>query len=71
MNADENQRKGEIVLLIHGYRQIEQALFPDDALRTLKILVTELPLKKAAGLVAEIYHLKKNALYQWGLEHLK
>ncbi|SHE83294.1 16S rRNA (cytidine(1402)-2'-O)-methyltransferase [Vibrio gazogenes] len=67
---DENRRKGEMVLLIHGYRRSERDEFPEDALRTLKILTQELPLKKAAGLVAEIYHLKKNALYKWGLEHL-
>ena len=43
---------------------------PDDALRALKILTQELPLKKAAALVAEIHNLKKNALYKWGLENL-
>jgi 16S rRNA (cytidine1402-2'-O)-methyltransferase len=69
--ADEHRRKGEMVLLIHGYRHREQKEFSDEAIRTLKLLVAELPLKKAAGLVAEIYHLKKNALYKWGLENLK
>ncbi|MDW6001748.1 16S rRNA (cytidine(1402)-2'-O)-methyltransferase [Vibrio mangrovi] len=68
--ADENRRKGEMVLLIHGYRRLEQDELPEDAVRTLRLLTQELPLKKAAGLVAEIYHLKKNALYKWGLEHL-
>ncbi|NMS37475.1 rRNA (cytidine-2'-O-)-methyltransferase, partial [Vibrio parahaemolyticus] len=33
-------------------------------------LTKELPLKKAAALAAEIYSLKKNALYKWGLENL-
>ncbi|SHO56725.1 16S rRNA (cytidine(1402)-2'-O)-methyltransferase [Vibrio quintilis] len=71
VKADENQRKGEIVLLIHGYRRPKEADFPDEAKRMLTILVNELPLKKAAGVVAEMYQLKKNALYKWGLEHLK
>ena len=43
---------------------------PDEATRTLGILTKELPLKKAAALAAEIYSLKKNALYKWGLENL-
>ncbi|MFV0486969.1 MAG: rRNA (cytidine-2'-O-)-methyltransferase, partial [Vibrio fluvialis] len=28
------------------------------------------PLKKAAAMTAEIYNLKKNALYKWGLDNL-
>ncbi len=72
IEQDSNRKRGEMVLLIHGYREDkkEDAL-PDDALRTLSILVKELPLKKAAALVAEIHNLKKNALYKWGLEHLE
>ncbi|WP_413477969.1 16S rRNA (cytidine(1402)-2'-O)-methyltransferase [Vibrio hibernica] len=71
IEQDSNRKRGEMVLLIHGYREDkkEDAL-PDDALRTLSILVKELPLKKAAALVAEIHNLKKNALYKWGLENL-
>ena len=40
---------------------------PPAALRTLKLLMAELPLKKAAALTAEIHDLKKNALYKVGL----
>ncbi|MFH0255973.1 16S rRNA (cytidine(1402)-2'-O)-methyltransferase [Vibrio rumoiensis] len=71
LNEDDNRKRGEMVILIHGYREdkIADAL-PDDALRTLKILTQELPLKKAAALVAEIHNLKKNALYKWGLDNL-
>ncbi|MGL5994154.1 MAG: 16S rRNA (cytidine(1402)-2'-O)-methyltransferase, partial [Aeromonas sobria] len=42
---------------------------PAEAIRTLGLLVTELPLKKAAALTAEIHGVKKNALYKYGLEH--
>ncbi|MGL4225823.1 MAG: 16S rRNA (cytidine(1402)-2'-O)-methyltransferase [Vibrio sp.] len=67
---DDNRKKGEMVLLVHGYRAAGEQTLPDDALRTLTLLSKELPLKKAAALVAEIHQLKKNALYKWGLENL-
>ncbi|NLS12305.1 16S rRNA (cytidine(1402)-2'-O)-methyltransferase [Vibrio sp. SM6] len=70
VKSDENQQKGEMVLLVHGYREPQESDISDEASRTLAILSQELPLKKAAALTAEIYNLKKNALYKWGLEHL-
>jgi 16S rRNA (cytidine1402-2'-O)-methyltransferase len=70
VNEDDNRKKGEMVLLIHGYRQVNADEIPADALRTLTLLAHELPLKKAAALVAEIHNLKKNALYKWGLDNL-
>ncbi|EGQ8085564.1 16S rRNA (cytidine(1402)-2'-O)-methyltransferase [Vibrio vulnificus] len=71
VQSDDNQQKGEMVLLIHGYRDSAEESLPEEALRSLAILTKELPLKKAAALVAEIYNLKKNALYKWGLENLE
>lgn len=70
IEEDDNRKRGEMVLLIHGYREDKASGIPDEALRSLTILVKELPLKKAAALTAEIYNLKKNDLYKWGLEHL-
>ncbi|MCG9750410.1 16S rRNA (cytidine(1402)-2'-O)-methyltransferase [Vibrio brasiliensis] len=70
VKADENQQRGEMALLIHGYRSTAEDTLPDEATRTLAILTKELPLKKAAAMAAEIYNLKKNALYKWGLENL-
>lgn len=70
IEEDENRKRGEMVLLIHGHREPVNEELPDDATRTLAILLKELPLKKAAAATAEIYNLKKNALYKWGLENL-
>ncbi|MBE3651606.1 16S rRNA (cytidine(1402)-2'-O)-methyltransferase [Vibrio navarrensis] len=70
VKSDENQQKGEMALLIHGYRDSAEDALPEEALRALTILVKELPLKRAAAMVAEIYNVKKNALYKWGLENL-
>ncbi|BDM66026.1 ribosomal RNA small subunit methyltransferase I [Shewanella sp. NFH-SH190041] len=67
--ADDNQQKGEIVLMCHGYRAAEgEEQIPAVAVTTLTLLCQELPLKKAAALAAQIHGLKKNALYKHGLE---
>ncbi|RWR01049.1 16S rRNA methyltransferase [[Pantoea] beijingensis] len=67
VKEDENRRKGEMVLIIEGFKAQENAL-PPEALRTLAMLQAELPLKKAAALAAEIHGVKKNALYKYALE---
>ncbi|WP_159738063.1 16S rRNA (cytidine(1402)-2'-O)-methyltransferase [Vibrio atypicus] len=70
VKSDSNQQRGEMALLIHGDRTSSDDSIPDEVTRTLTILTKELPLKKAAAMAAEIYNLKKNALYKWGLENL-
>lgn len=70
LGEDCNRIRGEMVLLVAGHRADKDAL-PAEALRTVKILVAELPLKKAAAMAAEIHGVKKNALYKWGLENLE
>ncbi|WP_116644567.1 16S rRNA (cytidine(1402)-2'-O)-methyltransferase [Salinivibrio sp. HTSP] len=69
LNEDANRLRGEMVLLVAGYRADKSAL-PSAACHALGLLASELPLKKAAALVAELYSVKKNALYKWGLENL-
>ncbi|QGX90593.1 16S rRNA (cytidine(1402)-2'-O)-methyltransferase [Tatumella sp. TA1] len=66
VQADDNRRKGEMVLIVAGY-QVQDDDLPVEALRTLALLQAELPLKKAAALAAEIHGVKKNALYKHGL----
>ncbi len=67
VQAHENRRKGEMVLIVEGHKADEEML-PAEALRTLALLQAELPLKKAAALTAEIHGVKKNALYKYALE---
>ena len=67
VKENDNRRKGEMVLIVEGFKAQEEAL-PADALRTLALLQAELPLKKAAALAAEIHGVKKNALYKYALE---
>ncbi|MGL4725798.1 MAG: 16S rRNA (cytidine(1402)-2'-O)-methyltransferase [Scandinavium sp.] len=68
VKEDENRRKGEMVLIIEGFKVQSDDVLPAEALRTLALLQTELPLKKAAALAAEIHGVKKNALYKHALE---
>ncbi|SIO06131.1 16S rRNA (cytidine(1402)-2'-O)-methyltransferase [Salinivibrio sp. ES.052] len=69
LSEDANRLRGEMVLLVAGHRADKTAL-PTAACHALGLLAAELPLKKAAALVAELYSVKKNALYKWGLENL-
>lgn len=64
--ADSNQQKGECVLLVRG----KQGRGEEDTegKRVFDLLVQELPLKQAAALAAKITGVKKNLLYQYGLD---
>ena len=66
LQEDSNRQKGEFVLIVEGNNKIDDAI-DTKAINTLKLLLKELPLKKAAAITAEIYGLKKNQLYQLGL----
>jgi len=68
VKEDENRRKGEMVLIIEGFKVQSDDALPAEALRTLALLQAELPLKKAAAIAAEIHGVKKNALYKHALE---
>lgn len=69
VSEDSNRSRGEIVLLVAGFRDSGLEI-PAKTLKTLKLLASELPLKKAAAMAAEIHGGKKNALYKWGLDNL-
>ncbi len=66
--VDPNQQKGEFVVLVQGAPARERSDVDAEALRMLEVLMAELPLKQAAGLVAKITGLSKNVLYEEGLK---
>ena len=70
LNEESNRIKGEIVLVVEGKPEQADEEFSTQAVKLLGLLCQELPLKKAAAIVAETFGYKKNALYQYGLEHL-
>lgn len=65
--ADDNHQRGEFVLMLAGVEKVDSDI-PDEAIKLLIMLREELPLKKAAAITAHYFDLKKNALYQKGLE---
>ncbi len=66
LQQDSNRIRGEMVLLISGFKADKETI-PAEATRALLLISEELPLKKAAAIVAQLYDVKKNALYKWGL----
>lgn len=66
LDEDPARCQGEMVLMIGPTLVAEEDINPA-AQQTLKLLMSELPLKKAAALTAEIHGEKKNALYKLGL----
>jgi 16S rRNA (cytidine1402-2'-O)-methyltransferase len=70
LKADANRQRGEFVLVVHGVPDAsdKQALTPAmDAI--LQALVQHLPVKQAAGLVADAAGLPRKALYDIALTY--
>ena len=66
LEQDPNQLKGEMVLIIEGYKADPDEISAE-VIKTLKLLLVEMKPKKACAIVAEIYCVKKNALYDIAL----
>tara|TARA_R110002050_G_scaffold216584_3_gene352619 strand:- start:549 stop:1400 length:852 start_codon:yes stop_codon:yes gene_type:complete len=66
LEQDANQLKGEMVLIIEGYKANPDEISVE-VINTLKLLLAEMKPKKACAIVAEIYKVKKNALYEIAL----
>ncbi|MDR1462821.1 MAG: rRNA (cytidine-2'-O-)-methyltransferase, partial [Azoarcus sp.] len=67
--ADANRGRGEFVLVVHGANGDEE--MDTVAMRTLHLLLAELPLKTAVRLTAEITGAPRNGLYSHALEHCR
>ena len=67
--ADANRSRGEFVLVLHAQRAEAPAEGALDAgsERALRVLLTELPLKQAVGLVATLTGAPRNRLYEIAL----
>lgn len=68
LEADTNRQRGEFVLLVEASTQKEADAIPEGAVRVLKLLLAELPLKQAVKLATDITQLKKNDLYEFALQ---
>jgi 16S rRNA (cytidine1402-2'-O)-methyltransferase len=68
--VDQNQSKGEFVILVNGFKKQSSELEIDSAAKTtMKILLDELSVKQAAAIGAKITGLRKRDLYQWAVEN--
>ena len=71
LQADNDQQKGEIVLLVKGYEQPQKIDELDrKAEQTLSILLKELPVKQAVKIAAKLTGVKKRSLYQWAVHRI-
>jgi 16S rRNA (cytidine1402-2'-O)-methyltransferase len=68
VRQDPEQLLGEIVILVEGRRQSEDAVREAEEGRILDILCSELPVRQAATLTARITGGKRNRLYRLALE---
>lgn len=64
---DPMQSKGEFVLIVTGRKEKQSDELAADTIKTLKLLMQELSLKRAVALTAKLTGEKKNRLYQYGL----
>ncbi len=64
MQADVQQQRGEMVLIVQGRPALEKGEIPQAAKQTLALLKAHLPKKKAAAITAQIHGVSKNALYR-------
>lgn len=69
LQQDQNQSKGEFVVLIHGAEKKSQILKTETETLAIK-LSGYLPIKQAAKITAEMYGDKKNAIYQFLLSNI-
>ncbi len=66
--ADANRLRGEFVLVLHAPPvRVQDDALPEDALRCLRVLLRELPLKQAVSLAAELTACPRNRLYEQAL----
>lgn len=67
LTEDPARQKGEIVLMLPG-KQVSKSGVSPEAIKLIELLQSEMPLKKACGIAADYFNLKKNALYKAMLE---
>ena len=67
--ANKHHERGEFVVVLHALPPavVDEAALPPAALRTLQVLLRELPLKQAVALAAELSGAPRKALYQRAL----
>ncbi len=68
VKGDDNQQKGEFVVLLSGKRETRNDELDSESCRIIELLGKELPVKQASKLASEITGIKKRIFYQYLLE---
>ena len=68
LQEDANRQRGAFVLIVSGAPAVQEEALSAATLKVLQILLTELPVKQASKLAAEITGEKKNRLYEAALQ---
>ena len=68
LESDEEQRLGEMVILVEGCPESETDATREESSRVLRLLCESMPLSQAAALAARLTGAKKHALNRLGLE---
>lgn len=71
LRSDENQQRGEFVILLTGAEAAHEDEIPAETRRILAVLMEELSVKQAASLASRLTGVKKNLLYALALEHAR
>ncbi len=67
LNGDSNQCRGEFVVLVEGVKEDTAKSIDPEAEKMLARLIEELPIKKAAAVVADLTGFRKKELYDLAL----
>ncbi len=67
VKTDNNQQKGEIVLLVEGFKAEETDILSAETEHTLRVLLNDLSLKQAVKLTVDICGEKKKKVYNFAL----
>jgi 16S rRNA (cytidine1402-2'-O)-methyltransferase len=68
LQRDQNQQKGEFVVIVRGISRKAEKTLDTQVEKTLSILLEELPVKQASALCSKITGAPKNELYKRALE---
>jgi 16S rRNA (cytidine1402-2'-O)-methyltransferase len=68
VQEDENQRRGECVILVAGAPTVAVTEVTPEVATVLKLLLEELSLKQASSLAAKITGVSKRALYEYAIK---
>lgn len=65
LKYDKNRQKGEIVLLIEGYKKKNDYVIQTNIQKIIIELIKYIPKKKVISIINKIYGLKKNLIYNF------